>query len=46
MFDKNILFVCNIIKHYLSSVLYFINIAFLYLFNFVPDFVLDCEWPK
>ena len=40
MFDKNILLVCNIIKHYLSTVyIAFILCVFLYL----SDFVLDSE---
>ena len=45
MFDKNILLVCNIIKHYLSIVcialIFFVLCVFLYLSDFVPDFVFD-----
>ena len=45
MLDKNILLVCNIIKHYLSIVyialISFVLCVFLYLSDFVPDFILD-----
>ena len=45
MFDKNILLVCNNIKHYLSIVYialrFYVLCVFLYLSDFVPDFVLD-----
>ena len=43
MFDKNILLVCNIIKHDLSIVyialIFSVLCVFLYLSDFVPDFV-------
>ena len=40
MFDKNIPLVCNIIKHYIALI-FFVLCVFLYLADFVPDFVLD-----